>query len=95
MKRFFISMYTDGPSTSWNVIDRHTQEWVRRFASEHDAQEFADKRNKTAAGLIFASKVECPSCRGRGYTNPAFDCRWCKGTGEVTEEDAAAFGADS
>lgn len=39
--------------------------------------------------------VECPSCRGRGYTNPAFDCRWCKGSGEVTEEDAAAFGPDN
>lgn len=35
--------------------------------------------------------VECPSCRGRGYTNSSFDCRWCKGKGEVSEEDAAAF----
>lgn len=38
--------------------------------------------------------VECPSCRGRGYTNPAFDCRWCSGSGEVSEWDFAAFGAE-
>ena len=37
---------------------------------------------------------QCPSCRGRGYTNPAFNCRWCEGTGVVSEEDAAAFGPE-
>lgn len=41
----FISSYTDGPSTSWNVIDRRTQEWVRRFPTEEAAQEYADKLN--------------------------------------------------
>lgn len=37
---------------------------------------------------------QCPSCKGRGYTNPAFNCRWCEGTGVVSEEDAVAFGPD-
>lgn len=53
MQRYFISQYTDGPATNWNVIDRHTQEWVRRFSSQQEAIEFADKRNETAGGLIF------------------------------------------
>ena len=39
--------------------------------------------------------VECPSCHGRGYTNPAFNCRWCEGTGVVSEEDAVAFGPEN
>jgi hypothetical protein len=38
---------------------------------------------------------QCPSCQGRGYTNPAFNCRWCAGTGVVSEEDAAAFGPEN
>lgn len=43
--RYFISSYTDGPSTSWNVIDRRTQEWVRRFPTEEAAQQYADSLN--------------------------------------------------
>jgi predicted DNA-binding WGR domain protein len=43
--RYFISEYTDGPATRWNVIDRQTQEWVRRFASEAEAQQHANKLN--------------------------------------------------
>jgi hypothetical protein len=39
--RYFVSMYTDGPSKSWNVIDRQTQEWVRRFPTEQEAREHA------------------------------------------------------
>lgn len=35
--RYFVSPYTDGPSTRWNVIDRRTQEWVQRFPTEDDA----------------------------------------------------------
>lgn len=58
MQRYFVSQYTDGPSTCWNVIDRHTQEWVRRFSSEHEAQSFADKRNETASGLIFKRSAQ-------------------------------------
>jgi hypothetical protein len=43
MNRYFISIYTDGPATRWNVIDRRTQEWIRRFASETEAKEYAAK----------------------------------------------------
>lgn len=45
MPRYFVSMYTDGPSTRWNVIDRQTQEWIRRFPTETEAQAYADKLN--------------------------------------------------
>lgn len=45
MPRYFISTYTDGPSTCWNVIDRMTQEWVRRFPTEEAAQKYADSLN--------------------------------------------------
>ncbi len=38
--RFFVSMYTDGPATRWNVIDRQTQEWIRRFTTEEEAQAY-------------------------------------------------------
>lgn len=41
MPRYFVSMYTDGPATRWNVIDRRTQEWVRRFATEQEAVNYA------------------------------------------------------
>ena len=40
MTRYFISPYTDGPSITFNVIDRRTQEWVRRFSTVHAAQEW-------------------------------------------------------
>lgn len=42
LRRYFVSMYTDGPSTCWNVIDRQTQEWVRRFPTETEAREYAN-----------------------------------------------------
>jgi hypothetical protein len=42
ISRYFVSMYTDGPATRWNVIDRQTQEWVRRFATEAEARAYAD-----------------------------------------------------
>jgi len=45
MPRHFVSMYTDGPATRWNVIDRQTQEWVRRFPTQAEAQAHADKLN--------------------------------------------------
>lgn len=41
MSRYFVSMYTDGPAVCWNVIDRQTQEWVRRFATELEAHDYA------------------------------------------------------
>jgi len=41
MPRYFVTMYTDGPLDRWNVIDRRTQEWVRRFATEQDALDYA------------------------------------------------------
>lgn len=41
VSRYFVSMYTDGPSISWNVIDRQTQEWVRRFPTKEAAEEYA------------------------------------------------------
>jgi len=41
MTRYFVSMYTDGPATRWNVIDRQTQEWMRRFSTMKEAEEFA------------------------------------------------------
>ena len=43
--RYFVSEYTDGPATRWNVIDRQTQEWIRRFPTKEAAQEHADKLN--------------------------------------------------
>ncbi len=45
---YFVSEYTDGPATRWNVIDRQTQEWIRRFPTEEAAQEHADKLNAGA-----------------------------------------------
>lgn len=43
MNRYSVATYTDGPATRWNVIDHRTQEWVRRFASETEAKEYAAK----------------------------------------------------
>ena len=43
--QYFVSMYTDGPATRWNVIDRRTQEWVRRFISKEEAEKYAAKLN--------------------------------------------------
>jgi hypothetical protein len=40
MNRYFVSMYTDGPATRWNVIDRQTQEWIRRFPTKEDAEAY-------------------------------------------------------
>lgn len=40
---YFVAMYTDGPSTVWNVIDRRTQEWVRRFPTRHEAEQYAEQ----------------------------------------------------
>jgi hypothetical protein len=48
MRRYFVSTYTDGPSTSWNVIDRQTQEWIRRFATELEAKAFATMMGSSA-----------------------------------------------
>lgn len=45
LPRYFVSQYTDGPATRWNVIDRQTQEWVRRFPTETEAQAYANKLN--------------------------------------------------
>lgn len=43
--------------------------------------------------------VQCPSCRGQGVFRggperdmPWQECVWCKGEGEISEEDALAFG---
>jgi hypothetical protein len=47
MSRYFVSPYTDGPDTRWNVIDRQTQEWIRRFATEQEAREYAAKLEAT------------------------------------------------
>lgn len=38
--RYFVSEYTDGPATSWNVIDRQTQEWIRRFPTKQEAIDY-------------------------------------------------------
>lgn len=48
MPRYFISIYTDGPATRWNVIDRRTQEWVRRFPTEQEAADYAASLNARA-----------------------------------------------
>jgi len=45
MPRYFVSIYTDGPATRWNVIDRRTQEWVRRFSTEQEALGYAAALN--------------------------------------------------
>jgi len=41
MPRYFVSVYTDGPATRWNVIDSQTQEWVRRFPTKEAAETYA------------------------------------------------------
>jgi len=46
--RYFVSQYTDGPATRWNVIDRKTQEWVCRYTTEAEAQKYADELNSVA-----------------------------------------------
>jgi hypothetical protein len=61
--------------------------WVNVHCFDHTPE-----RIKTGYTSLRIATVECPSCRGRGYTTPAFNCRWCAGTGVVSEEDAAAFG---
>jgi hypothetical protein len=43
MTRYSVATYTDGPATRYNVIDHNTQEWIRRFASETEAKEYAAK----------------------------------------------------
>ena len=43
MPRYTTAPYTDGPATWFNVIDRQSQEWIRRFPSEKEAQEYAAK----------------------------------------------------
>jgi hypothetical protein len=43
--RYFVSQYTDGPATRWNVIDRQSQEWIRRFPSEQEALDHAASLN--------------------------------------------------
>jgi crotonobetainyl-CoA:carnitine CoA-transferase CaiB-like acyl-CoA transferase len=57
MNRYFTSMYTDGPSTRWNVIDRKTQEWVRRFSTEQEAQEYAAKLELKAKQYLTPKEV--------------------------------------
>ena len=51
MSRYFVSMYTDGPSTRWNVIDRETQEWVRRFSSKEEAEAYAQSLEEPDPGV--------------------------------------------
>lgn len=63
MPRYFVSMYTDGPSTRWNVIDRQTQEWVRRFPTEAEAQAYADSLSHVQNDSPFCvndPRVICP-----------------------------------
>lgn len=58
MARYLVSMYTAGPVTRWNVIDRQTQEWVRRFTTKEEAEAYVARaarishayRNLTAQG---------------------------------------------
>lgn len=45
--RYLVSQYTDGPTTRWNVIDRQTQEWVRRFATKEEAEAYAASLSRT------------------------------------------------
>jgi hypothetical protein len=65
--RYFVSIYTDGPSTCWNVIDRRTQEWVRRFPTEQEAKDYAsaitrasDAMEKASAFALGASALSRP-----------------------------------
>lgn len=46
MQRYFVSIYTDGPVTRWNVIDRQTQEWIRRFPTKEEAESYARSLEK-------------------------------------------------
>jgi hypothetical protein len=52
MARYFVSPYTDGPLDRWNVIDRQTQEWVRRFPTREAAQAYADKLMGEPSSLL-------------------------------------------
>ena len=44
--RYFVEVYTDGPATRWSVIDRQTQEWVRRFPTKGAAEAYATELEK-------------------------------------------------
>jgi len=52
MKRYFVSIYTDGPDTRWNVIDRRTQEWIRRFPTKEAAEAYATTLEDPMAGTM-------------------------------------------
>lgn len=45
MNRYFVSMYTDGPATRWQAIDRRSQDIVAVFATEEEAKSRAEKLN--------------------------------------------------
>jgi len=60
MTRYFVSEYTDGPATRWNVIDRNTQERVMRFPTSQEAWQYAailENRNEFH-GRVNAEKRE-------------------------------------
>jgi hypothetical protein len=61
VNRYSVATYTDGPATRWNVIDHSTQEWVRRFASETEAKEYAAKLE--AKGVKLKSFEATPGCK--------------------------------
>lgn len=46
MARYFVRPYTDGPLDRWNVIDRQSQEWVRRFPTKAEAETYAAEMEK-------------------------------------------------
>jgi hypothetical protein len=65
--RYFVSEYTDGPATRWNVIDRHSQEWVQRFRTEQEA-------NDWAAGMNHGKGGPTEKCPDRPYCKPDQSC---------------------
>jgi hypothetical protein len=58
MPRYFISMYTDGPSACWNVIDRQTQEWVLRFQTKEAAEAYAVRLERNMPALSTVSQAD-------------------------------------
>jgi hypothetical protein len=65
--RYFVSEYTDGPATRWNVIDRHSQEWVQRFRTEQEAEDWA-------AGMNYGKGGPTEKCPDRPHCKPDQSC---------------------
>jgi len=54
--RFYITTYTDGPWTWFNVVDRKSMELLRRFGSEAEAKAFVERLIARYRPILSASE---------------------------------------